>query len=62
MNYKKSKLRYIERCDVCGELYDRYQEGFWLDDKYELNGKTLPKKYWGSYCDGCVPNVNFKLK
>ena len=53
---------HIERCDVCGGLYDSNQEGFWLDDQYELNGKTLPKKYWGSYCDGCAPNVDFSVR
>jgi len=54
---------HIERCGVCGELYDSDNAGFWLDDQYELNGKTLPKKYWGSYCsDSCAPNVNFSLK
>lgn len=53
---------HIERCDVCGVLYDEHSEGFCLDDQYELNGKTLPKKYWGSYCDNCVPNVNFSVK
>lgn len=53
---------YIERCDRCGELYDSESEGFWLDDQYEIKGKTLPKKYWGSYCDGCAPNVDFSVK
>lgn len=54
---------HIERCDVCGELYDSWAEGYWLDDQYQLNGKTLPKKYWGSYCsDECAPRVDFLLK
>jgi len=53
---------HIEKCDVCGELYDSDQEGFILDDQYELNGKTLPKKYWGFYCDGCAPSIDFELK
>ncbi len=53
---------HIERCDVCGELYDSWGEGYMLDDQYELNGKTLPKKYWGSYCSNeCAPNVDFKV-
>ena len=53
---------HIERCDRCGALYDSDEEGFRLDDQYELNGKTLPKKYWGSYCgDSCAPSVDFKL-
>lgn len=52
----------IEKCDHCGDLYDTDREGFWLDDQYELNGKTLPKKYWGSYCsDECAPNVDFQV-
>ena len=53
---------YIERCDVCGQLYDSEQEGFQLDNQYELKGKTLPKRYWGSYCSGsCAPNVDFQV-
>lgn len=53
---------HIERCDFCGQLYDSQSEGYCLDDQYDLNGKTLPKKYWGSYCgDSCAPNVDFKL-
>ena len=53
---------HIERCDVCGELYDSWAEGYYLDEQYELNGKTLPKKYWGSYCsDECAPIVDFKV-
>lgn len=52
---------HIERCGVCGDLYNSNAEGFCLDDQYELNGKELPKKYWGLYCDGCVPNVDFKM-
>ena len=53
---------HIEKCDRCDELFDTDQEGFILDDQYELNGKTLPKKYWGHFCDGCVPNVEFSVK
>lgn len=52
----------IEQCDGCKELFDANSEGHSLDDQYKLNGKTLPKKYWGHWCDGCVPNVDFKLK
>jgi len=52
----------IEKCDVCGELYNTDCEGFWFDDQYELNGKPLPKKYWGSYCsDSCAPRVDFQV-
>ena len=52
----------IERCDICGELYDSDSQGFRLDDQYTLNGKTLPKKYWGCYCnENCAPNVDFDL-
>lgn len=54
----------IELCDGCKELYDTDSEGFTLDDqyKYRSNGKTIGKKYWGHYCDGCVPPIDFELK
>ena len=51
----------IEKCDRCGDLYDTDSEGYYLDDQYLLNGKTLPKKHWGYFCDGCVPSVDFEL-
>jgi len=51
----------IEKCDVCGDLFNTACEGFILDDQYELNGKELPKKYWGMYCDNCVPIVDFHV-
>lgn len=47
----------VEQCDGCLELFDSDKEGYYLDDQYELDGKTLPKKYWGHWCEGCVPNV-----
>ena len=55
---------YIERCNGCGELYDSERSGYYLDDQYadKKTGKTLAKKYWGSWCDGCVPNVEFYVK
>ena len=46
---------HIEKCDGCDDLYDTDCEGVHLDDQYELNGKTLPKKYWGMWCDNCIP-------
>lgn len=52
---------HIEKCNECDELFDSNREGFMLDNQYELNGKTLPRKYWGHYCDNCVPNIDFSL-
>ena len=53
---------HIERCDKCGQLYDSDKEGYHLDDQYELNGKTLPRRYWGFYCnESCAPEVDFAL-
>lgn len=52
---------HIEKCDVCGELYDTDQEGYCLDDQYDLDGETLPKKYWGHYCGCCAPDIEFSL-
>lgn len=51
----------IEKCDACDELFDSDSSGFYLDEQYELNGKTLPKKYYGHWCDNCVPCVDFQL-
>lgn len=52
---------HIERCQGCDDLFDTDSEGYCLDDQYELKGKTLPKKYWGHWCDNCVPCVDFEL-
>ena len=51
----------IEQCGECKELFDSDSEGYHLDDQYELDGKPLPKKYWGHWCDDCVPLVEFEL-
>ncbi len=53
---------HIEQCDDCLELFDTDREGYYLDDQYKLGNRTLPKKYWGSWCDNCVPNVDFVLE
>ena len=55
---------YIERCDVCGGLYDSEQEGYFLDDQYkDAWGRTLMRRYWGFYCsDECAPNIEFSLR
>ena len=53
---------HIERCQGCDALFDTDCEGYQLDDQYDLNGKTLPKKYWGCWCNDCVPNVEFVLE
>jgi len=50
----------IEQCDGCKMLFDSDSAGYYLDDQYELDGKTLPKKYWGHWCDECVPDVDFE--
>ncbi len=52
---------HIEACRSCGDLFDTDCEGYHLDDQYDLKGKTLPKKYWGCWCDNCVPDVEFVL-
>ena len=51
----------IERCTVCGELYDTDCGGIDLDDQYMLDGRELPKKYWGAYCGSCIPDVDWYL-
>lgn len=52
---------HYEMCQNCHTIYDSHREGYYLDDQYELRGKTLPKKYWGPYCEGCAPNIDFEL-
>ena len=52
----------FEQCQACKGLYDSDSEGCSLDDQYELDGKTLPKKYWKRYCGDCVPNIEYSLK
>lgn len=51
----------IEQCQDCKELYDTDSSGFHLDEEYTLDGKPLPKKYRGNWCDGCVPDVDFQI-
>ncbi len=51
----------FERCDGCDDLFDSDCEGYRLDDQFELDGKTLPEKYWGNYCENCVPDVELIL-
>ena len=51
---------HIEQCQDCLDLFDCNKEGFYLSDDYKLNGRTLPKKYRGHWCDNCVPDVDFK--
>lgn len=60
---------HIEQCEGCGCLFDSDSEGYHLDDQYGLKDddgnpteKVLPKKYWGHWCKGCVPNVDFYLR
>jgi len=54
----------IEQCDGCKELFDTDREGYILDDQYidKNTGKTLAKKHWGHWCEGCVPNIEFEVK
>ena len=56
----------IEMCQSCKCLYDSDSEGYYLcgdyrlmDSNGELTDKPVPKKYWGNWCDGCVPEIEF---
>ena len=58
----------IEMCQGCKRLFDTDSEGYHLDKDYRLiddegneTDKPLPKKYWGHWCDGCVPNIEFSF-
>ncbi len=53
---------HIEKCKGCDNLFDTDCEGCFLDDQYELRGKTLPKKYWGHWCVNCIPRVGWSLR
>jgi len=50
----------IEKCRGCRELFDSDSEGYCLTDEYTLNGKPLPQKYRGQWCNACVPKVEFE--
>lgn len=51
----------FEMCRHCKRIFNKDAEGYSLDDQYSVNGRTLPKKYWGAWCDCCVPDIEFKL-
>ncbi len=52
----------IEMCDKCDGLYDSNQEGCHIDDQYAVDGKVVPKKYWGFHCDNCVPDIEYYVR
>ena len=57
---------HIEQCRVCKELFDAESEGYILSEEFNIitrrDKKTLPEKYWGKYCDNCVPDIEFEVK
>lgn len=54
----------IEQCKVCKELFDTDSSGVCLDDqhRYRVSGRTVGQRYWGFYCENCIPNIEFELK
>ena len=54
----------IEQCDGCKQLFDTDSEGIYIDDqwKYKSNGKTVGRKHWGHFCEGCYPNIEIEVK
>ncbi len=52
----------IEQCRGCLDLYDSELEGYSFDDQYQVDGKTLAKKYWGNWCESCIPDIEFEVK
>ena len=54
----------IEQCDGCKELFDTDSSGICIDDQYKhtSNGRTVGKKYWGHYCDGCYPDIEIEVR
>jgi hypothetical protein len=53
---------YIEQCKGCLELYDSERGGCHLDDQCQVNGKKLAKKYWGNWCEACIPNIDYYFR
>lgn len=51
----------FEKCDVCHKIYDTWSEGYVLGEDHTLKERQLPKKYWGFYCNQCVPDIDFKI-
>jgi len=54
----------IEMCQSCKSLFDTdcggcylSNENFLVDENGNETDKPLPKKYWGHWCDNCVPNI-----
>ena len=57
--YLQERLRILpdafEMCKTCHQLYDSDCEGCTFDRTDTKDGKPLPKKYYGTYCDDCIP-------
>jgi len=54
----------IEQCDGCKELFDTDSSGWIIDADYidVDTGETLAEKYWGHWCDDCVPDIEIEIK
>ena len=54
----------IEQCKVCKDLFDADSSGIYLDDqyKYRESGRTVGQRYWGHYCENCIPNIDIEVK
>ena len=54
----------IAQCDSCKDLYDSDSSGIYIDDqwKHRSNGRTVGRKYWGHFCDGCCPCIDIEVR
>ena len=53
----------FEKCDICHEIFNTWNEGLVLTEDYKLkNGNKIPKKYYGFYCDDCRPDIEYVLE
>ncbi len=54
----------IEQCDGCKELFDTDSSGIHIDDqwKHTRSGRTVGRKHWGRFCDGCYPDIDIEVK
>lgn len=44
---------YIEKCDVCNELYNSYEEGLYIEKPYKGNYH---------FCNSCMEDVPYKKR
>jgi len=50
----------FEKCIVCGNIYDSYEEGTYIDENSyfeDMDGNEISLEFkYGNYCEQCKPN------